>query len=509
AMRIAAVLYLPVFAIDALTSSLIRASAHLLFFIAFYQAIDEKAREARNQRLLVVFLLFVTSLATSTHQTILLFVIVFTVVMFVRLIRASAEDSAAAVGAAALRRPAVRAALAFTLPTALIAALLFPALPRTQNPMVRGIRTGLESAATGISDTIDFRGERRISGDPMAVARVWMPRDAVPFFTPLRLRANVYDAWQDDRWVQTLRRTGEIVDGVDGHIALARPAAFSRGASIEQKTIGGKLLLPEGTFDIAGFDHLYVIEPYGTARHPNFVNRERVRGEVRFDVVMSREIRPLLARPAPVVEYPITPQVRALAMQIARNARTDREKAAVVATYLERNYAFIPDPADLGRTYTVEEFLLSVKRGHCEYFAAGMVVLLTALDVPARIVGGFYGGELNPLIGSFIVRQKDAHAWVEVFDGVAWRTYDPTPAALRPGNSTRSLVRAYASALADSIAYFWDRYILTFGSSDQVALLARGFFAARDAWQQLRLNMADTAIRARENAGRIVLFAAA
>ncbi|MCA1733858.1 MAG: DUF3488 domain-containing protein, partial [Acidobacteria bacterium] len=328
-VRVGAIFYLPLYLVDAIAlTSLIRASVHLLFFIAFYQAVDEKARDARNQRLLVVFLLFVTSLATSTHQTILLFVIAFTVVIFARLIRASDEDSAQALGEVPQGRPALRAAFAFAVPTALIAALLFPALPRIKNPMVGGISTGLDSAATGISDTIDFRGDRRISNDPLAVARVWMPQDAIPFFTPLRLRANVYDGWRDEEWSRTFRGLGKLMEAQEGHITLARPAAFSRGASVEQKTFGGKLLLPEGTFDIYGIDLLYVVEPYGTARHGGWVNRERVRGELRFDVVMSREVRPLLARPAPVIDYPVTPEVRALAMEIARNAQTDAQRAA-------------------------------------------------------------------------------------------------------------------------------------------------------------------------------------
>src|SRR6266513_4131241 len=97
---------------------------------------------------------------------------------------------------------------------------------------------------------------------------------------------------------------------------------------------------------------------------------------------------------------------------------------------------------------------------------------MTALDVPARIVGGFYGGKLNPLTGYFIIRREDAHAWVEVYDGNGWRTFDPTPASLRPGNAQTGLLGAYAAALSDSINYFWDRYILTFGLMDQIALAA-------------------------------------
>ena len=129
---------------------------------------------------------------------------------------------------------------------------------------------------------------------------------------------------------------------------------------------------------------------------------------------------------------------------------------------------------------TVDDFLLREKRGHCEYFAAGMVALLTALDVPSRIVGGFYGGKLNPLTGYFVVRREDAHAWVEVFDGNAWQTFDPTPPSLRPGNAQTGLLRVYASALGDSINYFWDRYVLTFGLGDQIALIIDFLGRTRD-----------------------------
>jgi len=119
---------------------------------------------------------------------------------------------------------------------------------------------------------------------------------------------------------------------------------------------------------------------------------------------------------------------------------------------------------------TVDEFLLREKRGHCEYFAAGMVALMTAQNVPARIVGGYYGGRLNPLTGYFLVRREDAHAWVEVWEGDRWTTYDPTPPSMRPGNTQGGLFSTYASAISDSINYFWDRYVLTYGLGDQVAL---------------------------------------
>jgi hypothetical protein len=157
------------------------------------------------------------------------------------------------------------------------------------------------------------------------------------------------------------------------------------------------------------------------------------------------------------------------------------KQAARIESYLATHFQYVANPAQLNRRMTVDEFLLKDHRGHCEYFAAGMVALMTALDAPARIVGGFYGGQLNPLTGYFVVRREDAHAWVEVYDGNGWRTFDPTPPALRPGNAQTGLIRAYAAALSDSVNYFWDRYILTFGLADQVALAWEALVRTRQA----------------------------
>src|ERR1051326_7504596 len=141
---------------------------------------------------------------------------------------------------------------------------------------------------------------------------------------------------------------------------------------------------------------------------------------------------------------------------------------------------------------TVDDFLLREKRGHCEYFAAGMVALLSVQGVPARIVGGYYGGRLNPLTGYFLVRREDAHAWVEVWDGSKWTTYDPTPPSMRPGNTQGGLLSTYATAISDSVNYFWDRYVLTYGLGDQVALAADLLTRARatlDALKQRRYRL--------------------
>jgi len=191
----------------------------------------------------------------------------------------------------------------------------------------------------------------------------------------------------------------------EGSTQIARPTGFDRVATVQQRLItGGRLLLPVGTWQIDGPSQIYE----GPTRDIFMVWQLRRGDVVNYDVRMARSTTPLHVRRVAVANYPITPAVAAMARRIVGNAAEPMAKAAAIEHYLSTRFRYIPNPADIGRTMTVDDFLLTEHRGHCEYFAAGMVALLSAVDVPARIVGGFYGGQLNPLTGYFIVRREDA-----------------------------------------------------------------------------------------------------
>ena len=73
-------------------------------------------------------------------------------------------------------------------------------------------------------------------------------------------------------------------------------------------------------------------------------------------------------------------------------------------------------------------FLFERKKGHCEYFASSMAVMLRTLGIPSRVVTGFQSGVYNPMTGWQVIRASDAHSWVEAWiDGRGWTTFDPTP----------------------------------------------------------------------------------
>jgi hypothetical protein len=98
-----------------------------------------------------------------------------------------------------------------------------------------------------------------------------------------------------------------------------------------------------------------------------------------------------------------------------------------------------------------------------------MVVLLRTIGIPARLVTGFLAGEWNDFGHYYTVRQRDAHAWVEVYFPLSgWITFDPTPTVV--GVPSNPLV-TYAEKLIDSVRLQWDRYVIRYSLRDQVAVL--------------------------------------
>jgi hypothetical protein len=138
------------------------------------------------------------------------------------------------------------------------------------------------------------------------------------------------------------------------------------------------------------------------------------------------------------------------------------------------------------RSDPVTWFLLSEREGHCEYFAGAMVAILEDFGIPARIVAGYSGGSLAIDGESAIVREANAHTWVEarVGPGPEWKAFDPTPAAEVPALSRPTGRERFQWAL-QWVHSSWDRYLLTFGFGEQVQMLSAVTAAAKSLVQSL------------------------
>jgi transglutaminase-like putative cysteine protease len=108
------------------------------------------------------------------------------------------------------------------------------------------------------------------------------------------------------------------------------------------------------------------------------------------------------------------------------HARDGAVVEAVLNHFRRGGYHYTLRPPLLGRD-SIDDFLFETRLGFCEHYAAAFVVLMRAASIPARVVTGYQGGEINPVDGNLTVRQSDAHAWAEVWlPGRGWERKDPT-----------------------------------------------------------------------------------
>jgi len=134
-----------------------------------------------------------------------------------------------------------------------------------------------------------------------------------------------------------------------------------------------------------------------------------------------------------------------LARQLRREAADDAALVdAVLARFTREPFAYSLNPPLLPDDDPMDAFMFQTQTGFCEHYAAAFVLMMRAAGVPARVVAGYQGGEVNPLNGTVLVHQFDAHAWAEVWlQGRGWVRVDPT-AAVSPDRIEWGLERALA-----------------------------------------------------------------
>ena len=143
--------------------------------------------------------------------------------------------------------------------------------------------------------------------------------------------------------------------------------------------------------------------------------------------------------------------VRDLAREVAGDAQTQYATVNRIEAYLRRSYVYDeappyptsrPDgarPTGADVPPPLADFLLNSRRGFCQHFAGGMAVMLRSLGIPARVAIGYTGGRFDAAQERYVVLDRDAHSWVEVwFPGYGWLPFDPTPGRSAPNPASVS-----------------------------------------------------------------------
>jgi protein-glutamine gamma-glutamyltransferase len=189
------------------------------------------------------------------------------------------------------------------------------------------------------------------------------------------------------------------------------------------------------------------------------------------------------------------PKARSLAQAWVAEGKSPPQIIDAALAHFSRDFSYTLRPPLLGEN-AIDGFLFQTRRGFCEHFASSFVFLMRASGIPARVMVGYQGGELNSGSGNsgnyYVVRQSDAHAWAEVWLAEqGWITVDPT-AAVAPsrielgleqslaederhmlGGQNRLLTRLYQRF--DAMEYSWNRWVLNYDSDSQEGVFERLF----------------------------------
>jgi len=164
---------------------------------------------------------------------------------------------------------------------------------------------------------------------------------------------------------------------------------------------------------------------------------------------------------------PLDPRIPKLAQQITAQGRNPYDRAVAIENYLRSHFGYTLQLSRVRPRDPLAEFLFVRKQGHCEYFASSMAIMLRTLGIPSRVVNGFRTGEFNDLTSQYLVRESDAHSWVEAyFPGYGWITFDPTPDRVMEARTGWSRAMLYMDAMAS----FWREWVVSYDVSHQSSL---------------------------------------
>ncbi len=446
-----------------------------------------KALETRNRRDLVVtsqigVFLTATSLlfTAATPGLVLAFT---TVTGFMALLmhlhgRPATTQGHASLGAS-LRRTVVIVGQA--IPLMLILFYLFPRLP---GPVWALSRPAQGSGQGGLDDRMS----------PGAISHL-SQSDAVAF----RVR---FDGMLPDK--SRLYWRGPVLWDTDGrtwHNAGPRPAPAGIRPPV---TFSGTPLGYEVTLEPYRRRWLYALELPVTAPPSARMSRDLV---LIADRPIDEPRRYRLVSRTRYTTSGIEPEERERALRLpeghalrtralGRRWRAEAGSAAAVVEralryFREQPFHYTLDPPVLDRDPS-DEFLFETRRGFCEHYAAAFTLLMRAAGIPARVVTGYQGGQYNDIGGYLIVRQRDAHAWSEVWlEGRGWTRVDPT-AAVAPARIERGVDEALALDAGreapsmddlsrlwrrarfglDALGTAWDRWVLDYDPAQQATLFA-------------------------------------
>ncbi|HEV8591173.1 MAG TPA: DUF3488 and transglutaminase-like domain-containing protein [Pyrinomonadaceae bacterium] len=178
---------------------------------------------------------------------------------------------------------------------------------------------------------------------------------------------------------------------------------------------------------------------------------------------------------------PLDPRIAQLATRITANSFNRYDKAKAIEQYLQTQLGYTLE-MKAGGEDPLADFLFNVREGHCEYFATAMAIMLRTQGIATRIVNGFQQGSYNETADVLVVRQRNAHSWVEVyFPGEkTWVPFDPTPFGGQNSTGSSFGITDRFNKYLEALETFWIQYFVAFDNQEQRSMFSSIKKSVRD-----------------------------
>lgn len=336
-----------------------------------------------------------------------------------------------------------------------ITVFLFFTLPRTPYPFFNFSGSTL-TARSGFSENVKLGTVSNIQEDNSIIFRVNMEKidDEYLYWRGITLEYFEGDEWSDID-------TGPI----------------DKKIKVEGNTIYQTIYLEpySGTYffgldkpiNITGNRNIYKKDDF------TFYAKDILSNRVRYDVIsiLSDTIEEKIPQNSYYLQLPenISQDIKNLSLSFQSGNELDTVKN--VENYLKNGdyrYSLKNLPTS---NKPIDEFLFDKKQGNCEYFATSMAIILRVNGIPSRVVAGYRGGVYNDLGNYYILRQSDAHLWVEAYiDNIGWIRFDPTTSLLSEEFINNSKKISKFSLFIDTINYYYNTLIINYDFEKQISL---------------------------------------
>ena len=355
--------------------------------------------------------------------------------------------------------------------------MIFAGFPRLNTGL---FSSGPPSPVSGFSEAVRLGDVGKIKKNSSVVMRIEFTRNGKPHRPkdPVYWRGVVLDHFNGSSWFSTARPkwkfsnqpgVGTKLFPFDPVPRLIRQDIYMDGFDSNVIFTQGVPLFVDGDFRHLQINMNFALKTLDRNSHPKTVtlisdpaSSFQSHFQDKFDMKSGRRRKKFLQLPA------LSSEIVQLAERLTQN--TAEASADRILNHLRTNFDYTLELETGPGQTTLDHFLFTRKKGHCEYFASSMIVLLRLNGIPARLVNGFMGVEWNDLGHYMVVRQKHAHSWVEAyFPDKGWVVYDPTPC---DPAFAQSDLNDPMSRVLDLLQWNWQRYIVRYSLHRQTFFLA-------------------------------------